>query len=190
MSLEIELWEDVINHPNYEICSAYPYPIRNKRTGKIIGESIKNNGYCQVWLDGKHYLKHRLIAIQWIYNDDPALKDQVDHINRNKIDNRINNLRWVSASENSYNRLSNQRPRRYIDKLPDEAIEVHSYGNHNDISDLFFHDDVFYVSDRNQYRVINKHMNYHGQDYVEITLPNGLRLKIFYSKFRREYDLD
>ena len=193
MSLEIELWEDVINHPSYEICSTYPYPIRKKATDRILKERLNDVGYYQVWLDGKNYYKHRLIVIQWVDNDDPALKIQVDHKNRDRSDNHISNLRWTTPSENNYNRSGFNRPRRYIDELSEEAIEVGHYGNHDDISDLFYHDDVFYIYDgnrNNRYRIANKHMNSYGQDYVEITLPNGLRLKIFYSKFRREYDLD
>ena len=98
MSLETSVWEDVINHPSYEICLAYPHQIRKKATGRILKETLHENGYCSVTLDGKFYYKHRIIAEQFIPNDEPGLKLQVDHINRNKIDNRINNLRWVSAS--------------------------------------------------------------------------------------------
>ena len=93
MSLEIELWEEVINHPNYEICTEYPHKIRKKTTGRILKECISPAGYHQVGLDGKTCVKHRLIAIQWIPNDNPKLKIQVDHINRDRTDNRIDNLR-------------------------------------------------------------------------------------------------
>ena len=78
----------------------------------------------------------------------------------------------------------------YVDEPPDDVIEVNHYGRHDDISDLYYHDDVFYVSDRDRYRVINKHQNNHGRDYIKITLPSGLKLEISYNKFRREYDLD
>ena len=42
--------------------------------------------------------------MQWIPNDDPANKTVIDHINRNRADNRIENLRWSSISENNHNR--------------------------------------------------------------------------------------
>ena len=41
----------------------------------------------------KKYYKHRLIAIQWIPNNDLTRKDQLDHINRDRADNHISNLR-------------------------------------------------------------------------------------------------
>ena len=138
-------------------------------------------------------MKHRLIAIQWIYNDDPALKDQVDHINRNKLDNRIDNLRWCTRSENNLNRSSFKCCNEYVDELPELVIEVHSYGNHDDIEDLYYCDDVFYIYDRNRnnrYRVINKHQENNGNDYIRVKLPNGPQIRISYNKFRQEYDLD
>lgn len=44
---------------------------------------------------------HRIVARCFIPNDDPENKTMVDHINGNRVDYRIENLRWVSASENS-----------------------------------------------------------------------------------------
>ena len=72
MSLEIELWDEVINHPNYEISSAYPHQIRKKSTGRILKECPNDSGYLVVTLDGKTYYKHRIIAEQFIPNDDPG----------------------------------------------------------------------------------------------------------------------
>ena len=188
MAGELELWEEVINHPDYEICSAYPYPIRNKRAGRILKESIAGVGYYQVYLDGNKYYKHRLVATQWIPNDDPALKDQVDHINRDKSDNHISNLRWVSASENLLNRSTKNTT--FIDELPEFAIAVEHYGKHNDIQDLYFCDDVFYVYTGVNYKSLTKHQNYSGYYFVKVKLPDQPLLKICYSKFKHEYNLD
>ena len=180
-------WEDLRYHDNYEICSEFPHQIRKKETGRILKESIHQTGYLVVTLDGKTYYKHRIIAEQFIPNDEPGLKLQVDHINRNRTDNHINNLRWVSISENNLNRSSFKRCNDFVDELPEEAIEVDHYRNHDDISDLYFYDDIFYVYDRNRnnrYRIINKHQDRKGQDFIDVLLPNGLRLRISYNKFR------
>lgn len=61
------------------------------------------DGYasCQLHVKGKHYSKkvHRLVAEAFIPNDDEE-KKYINHINHNKLDNRVENLEWITASEN------------------------------------------------------------------------------------------
>ncbi|ELA08277.1 hypothetical protein MOMA_06936 [Moraxella macacae 0408225] len=59
------------------------------------------DGYRHVKLGGKKYAEHRLI---WYYVHGEFPKGQIDHINQVRDDNRIENLRDVSASENARNR--------------------------------------------------------------------------------------
>jgi hypothetical protein len=80
--------------------------LRNFKTNRIIEGSISNNNYVVFNLnqDGlrKTVLKHRLIAELFVWNPDG--KSCVDHQDRNKLNNEIENLRWCSASENNRNR--------------------------------------------------------------------------------------
>lgn len=59
-------------------------------------------GYKVLQYKGKQYKVHRLVAETFL--DRVEGKDFVDHINRDKTDNRLENLRWVSCTENNLNR--------------------------------------------------------------------------------------
>lgn len=63
--------------------------------------TITEYGYCRMMINGKNYLVHRLIAEAFLQN--PDAKPTVDHINRIRTDNRIENLRWATLVEQSDN---------------------------------------------------------------------------------------
>lgn len=71
-----------------------------KFVGSIAG-GINAKGYIVIGLGGKRYLAHRLA---WLYMFGDLPKEQLDHINRNPSDNRINNLRAVNNEENHKNK--------------------------------------------------------------------------------------
>ena len=60
------------------------------------------DGYRRLRIHHKDKNLHRLIAEAFIPN--PDNKPLVDHINRDRLDNRVENLRWVTYSENCKNR--------------------------------------------------------------------------------------
>ena len=71
-----------------------------KKNGDSAGYP-KLNGYLQVRIDGKYYLLHRL-AWMYVYGDFPD--GDIDHINRNRSDNKIKNLRVATRCQNQQNR--------------------------------------------------------------------------------------
>jgi hypothetical protein len=75
----------------------------SKKNNKYMCKNIKNTGYLQVNLykNGKFKTKliHRLVAETYINN--PNNFKQVNHINGIKDDNRVENLEWVTAKQNT-----------------------------------------------------------------------------------------
>ena len=76
-------------------------------------------GYLFKQIKGKCYYIHRLVALAYIPN--PDNKPEVDHINNNKADNRVENLRWVTAKENS--KHITESGNRKCQKLTNENAE-------------------------------------------------------------------
>lgn len=65
-----------------------------------------SGGYLYVRINGKNYLVHRIVAEAFIPN--PKNKPQVDHISRIKT-NSVENLRWVTPSQNCRNTAQHDR---------------------------------------------------------------------------------
>jgi hypothetical protein len=152
----LSLFERLREHPNYVIDKAYPHEIYKISTGKRVAESIhsKKHGYLRVKIDNKYEYKHRLVALQWLENDDPINKIFVDHRNGNTFDFRLENLRWVTAKENNNNRhTSKGEALIFQDTISDESIMVEEYNNHS-FDELFYDptDGFFYFDTGVSYR--------------------------------------
>lgn len=60
-------------------------------------------GYRTIRINGELYKEHRLV---WLLHYDKFSNGEIDHINQIKNDNRVENLRDVSRSQNQYNKCS------------------------------------------------------------------------------------
>jgi hypothetical protein len=74
------------------------------KVGDIAGSKDKQ-GYITLMVCGKLYKAHRLV---WLYMYGEWPKNEIDHINRNKADNRLCNLRDVEKWVNQHNRDANK----------------------------------------------------------------------------------
>ena len=105
--------KDYAYHPTLGICIrsdgliCLPATKRRKKAVWTYGY-MKPSGYMQIVLSKKTYLVHRLVAETFIQYPIPDGL-QVDHINRKKNDNRVENIRLVTPSSNCRNTKQHDR---------------------------------------------------------------------------------
>ena len=86
-------------------------------------ESINAEGYVTITLNGRKYLKHRIIAT--VLLDNPDNLPEVDHIDGIRWNNTLDNLRWVSRTDNCRNRHRSTLPRReYVNVDENRLIPI------------------------------------------------------------------
>jgi hypothetical protein len=119
-------WIPLIKYPDYMISTHYPYHI--KRYNRILKTSEDHFGYLRVTINGKLLYLHRIIAEQFIPNDDPSLVN-VDHINGDRQDNHIENLRWVNQAQNCRNKhYTKNGIVEWFDKV-DDLVPINQYND-------------------------------------------------------------
>ncbi|KAK8833795.1 hypothetical protein M9Y10_010260 [Tritrichomonas musculus] len=179
----------LLDHDDYEILNQFPFTIRRKDNHLEVKEHNNQEGYPRVHLNSQTYLKHRLIALQFIPNDDPEHKNQIDHRNRIRDDYHIENLQWVSQTTNQMNKTSNRQIQyEYVSSIPDDAIVVNNYNEHK-FENYYFHNDVFYFFNGIDYRKLHVIERKRGGLYVNMMNTRGVRICVYYSKFKKLYDL-
>ncbi len=116
----MEYWKAIPGSLSYEVSTEGN--VRNAITKKVLSQSIGSSNYKQIGLVGdiqKTVMVHRLIAKSFL--DNAKNKPQVNHIDGNKHNNKLDNLEWVTSSENmrhAYdNGLKTYKPLHYKGKF-------------------------------------------------------------------------
>lgn len=120
--MQQEIWKDIPDYKGYYQVSnlgrvkGLKYTFWAKKQFRTLPERIlkpnKNkNGYFYVVLHknkkGKTWKVHKLVALAFIPN--PENKKCIDHIDTNKENNNVNNLRWCTHKENMSNSITKKK---------------------------------------------------------------------------------
>lgn len=104
--MDEEFWVPVHGFPAYAVSTHGQ--VKNVVEDKLLKQSKHNKGYLKVSLtndEGYAYLYvHRLVLQHFVNNPDG--KKQADHIDGDRTNNHVSNLRWATAQENAFNRVS------------------------------------------------------------------------------------
>ena len=118
---DMEIWKDIKDYEEQYEVSSYGR-IRNKRTQQILKGDKNSLGYCRVTLYSpikKRFFVHRLVAYHFV--DGYSEELVVNHKDGNKQNNNVENLEWVTKSENDLHAyklgLRKANPSQYRKKI-------------------------------------------------------------------------
>ena len=113
---QTEVWKQYLD-TQYEVSNLGN--VRNKNTKVVLSQEDTGNGYMCVGLqmDKGVYKKtrvHRMVAMAFLEFQRTEERNEVDHINGNKSDNSVDNLRWCTHKENMNNPVTRRKIRRGV----------------------------------------------------------------------------
>ena len=113
---QAEVWKQYLD-TQYEVSNLGN--VRNKNTKAVLSQEDTGNGYLCVGLqiDKGVYKKtrvHIMVAMAFLEFQRTEERNEVDHINGNKSDNSVDNLRWCTHKENMNNPVTRRKIRRGV----------------------------------------------------------------------------
>ena len=151
-------------------------------------------------IDNRTRFKHKLIAKQFIPNPDNL--SEVDHINRDRTDYHLSNLRWVSRSTNLENRTSYKGVEAvFVDDIPDDAIVIEWYETRTErklfeANKYYYYrnvetdKDIFYAKITDKvYKILHHNYNKSGNELVYMKDIENKLVGVYINKFLFQHDL-
>ncbi len=117
-----EIWKKCYSFPNYEVSNTGK--MRRAKNGRQIVITTDPNNYqvVRIWYMGKKYTK-RIARLVWEAFNEKECEFFIDHIDMDKTNNNIENLRCITPKENSNNRRIYRVKNRY-DLSPRKKEEI------------------------------------------------------------------
>lgn len=147
----METWISIAGAPQYSVSSLGRVMSFKRRRPRLLNGGVNGNGYREIAINGRKMSLARLVAMAFLQN--PEGLAEVDHVDRNKLNNRLDNLRWASRTTNMLNRRTwgdccyrgvtyHKQSRKYLAQISHQGAMVHlgSYDSPEEAASVFdFH---------------------------------------------------
>ena len=170
-------------NPDYEINKNYPYAIRRISTGRVLTPCSSYNQYINVIIGGRTYGLHKVIATQWIEN--PNNLKEVNHKDNDRTNYHLENLEWISHSDNLKRRSKYERRSfEFVESIPENAVHLDEYKGFRYNKYWFDYDteNLYLKSKNNRVRIIQPSNN-RGKPQVTLYDENLKPHSVFWNKF-------
>ena len=118
-------WKQIKGYPNY--CVSSDGDVKSVRFNRILKGSKNSSGYLYVNLSHENRIKshavHKLV-LEAFGIEKPSSDFVVDHIDSNKTNNKIDNLQWLSITENTLKHYGNAEKKKHILYLREQGMTM------------------------------------------------------------------
>lgn len=178
--MENEIWKDIPNYEGYYQASSLGNIKSMKRILKCSnGDRFKKEMLLKCSVDAQGYLNcclckdgdcktikvHRLIALTFL--DNPNELPEVDHLDRVRINARLDNLEWVSRIDNVHRALDRDKTSQYI------GVSLCKRGNKYRAEIQINSKKIHLGTFDTPYNAMIARTNYELKNNMKISNPNG-----------------